>query len=84
MRCSTLMHTAVALTTLCGGVGAGAKKVSMQKLREHQARAASKYIALPHAEPALGGPGPVKNITFTNPRASGAYTLSRGGVSYAG
>ncbi|EPS94281.1 hypothetical protein FOMPIDRAFT_1055219 [Fomitopsis schrenkii] len=71
MRFSTWTRTAVALAAACGGVGVGAKKMMpMQKLREYQARAASKHVALPRADAAVGGPGTVKNITFSNPKAS--------------
>ena len=79
MRLSTWTRAAVALAALCGGVGVGAKMMPMQKLREYQARAASKYAALPRADAVAGGPGTVKNITFSNPKASGASVLSRVG-----
>lgn len=80
MRLSTWTRAAVALAALCGGVGVGAKKMMpMQKMREYQARAASKYQALPRADAVAGGPGTVKNITFSNPKASGASVLCRAG-----
>ena len=76
MRFSTWTRAAVALTALCGGVGVYAKKMMpMHKLREHQAHAASRYVALPRADAVAGGPGTVKNITFSNPKASGASSL---------
>lgn len=79
MRLSTWTRAAVALAALCGSVGVGARKMMpMHKLREHQARAASKYVALPREDAVAGGPGTVKNITFSNPKASGASVLPCG------
>ena len=72
MKLSTWSRAAVVLAALCAGVGAK-KMMPMHKLREYQTRAAKKWAVQPRADATAGGPGTVKNITFSNPKASGVY-----------
>ncbi|KAH9917770.1 Alpha/Beta hydrolase protein [Fomitopsis serialis] len=66
-----MSRAALALAALGAAAGVDAKKMMpMHKLRAYQEQAARKWAVPPRADAVAGGPGTVKNITFSNPKAS--------------
>lgn len=75
---STLVRAAAVLAGLAAfqGLDVEARRTfTKADLRARQEEAVSRLGAQRRAEASSGGPGTVKNITFTNPRASGESEL---------
>ena len=76
---STLVRAATALAGLAAlqGLGVEARRTfTKADLRARQEEAVRNLSPQRRAESGSGGPGTVKNITFTNPRASGKLVVA--------